>query len=298
MKKILLLFLLLGTYTFGQTGGKTGLSFLELGFGARNSAMADLGVVTASGASSAAYNPAILPFSEQPQVLFNHNTLLFDVSNQIIGANFNLFGLPFGAIVQTTSINDIEIRLNPGEPVAKFNAHYFMAGISSGIAITDKISAGLTVKYVYEELFTDNSNGVAFDLGVYYKNIIDGLNIGASFRHLGSMNDLKSEATPLPENLRLGASYSFAAPAIYSDFNLACGILKYSSSTNIHFQTAGEIVIKKFLSLRAGYVSGFDSKSITAGAGIKWGNFSFDYSIIPYKYDLGNSNIVSISFDF
>ncbi len=298
MKKIFLLILLSASFTYGQTGGKTGLSFLELGFGARNSAMADLGTVTSSGASAQAYNPAILAFNTQPQVLFNHNTLLFDVSNQIMGANFNLFGIPFGAIVQTTSINDIEIRLNPGEPIARFNAHYFMAGISSGLPITGNLSAGLTVKYIYEELFTDNSNGAAVDLGLYYKDIVDGLNLGIAYRHLGTMNDLKSEATPLPENLRLGASYSFSAPALYSDINVAVGILKYTSASNAHLQAAGEIVIKKFLSLRAGYISGFDSKSLTAGAGIRWGNFNFDYSIIPYKYDLGNSNIVSISFDF
>jgi len=298
MKKLTVLFLLLSVNIFSQTGGKTGLSFLELGFGGRNNALADLGVVTASGASAQAYNPALLTSAGGPQILFSHQSLLFDVSNQTIGANFSLGSIPFAAVVQTTSINDIEVRVAPGDPISTFNVHYFMAGISTGYEIIKNLSAGITVKYIYEELFSDNSNGTAFDMGIYYKNIIDGLNIGASYRNLGSMNDLRTEATPLPENLRLGASYNFSLPSVYSDFQLSAGLLRYSSDAVSHLQAAGEICIKKFLSIRGGYISGFDSKNITAGAGIKWGSFNFDYALIPYKYDLGNSHTISVSFDF
>lgn len=298
MKKITVLLLVLSINVFGQTGGKTGLSFLELGFGARNSALADLGVVTGTGASAQVYNPALVAFNTSPQIIFNHQTLLFDISNQAIGTNFTLGTIPVAAIVQTTSISDIEVRLTPGEPIAKFNAHYFMAGISAGYEFFNNFSAGITVKYIYEELFSDNSSGAAFDFGIYYKNLFEGFNVGASYRHLGSMNDLKSEASPLPENLRIGAAYNFTMPSLYSDFQISGGYLKYSADAVNHLQAAGEIRIKKFLSLRAGYITGFDSRNLTAGAGVCWGRFNFDYALIPYKYDLGNSHTISISYDF
>jgi hypothetical protein len=298
MKKITALLLVLSINVFGQTGGKTGLSFLELGFGGRNAAMADLGVVTGTGASSQIYNPALIAENNVPQIMFNHQSLMFDVSNQIIGANFSLWNIPLAAVVQTTSISDIEVRLTPGDPIAKFNAHYFMAGISTGYEILNNLSAGITVKYIYEDLFTDNATGVGFDFGLYYKNLFKGLSLGASYRQLGSMNNLRSEATPLPENFRLGALYNFNFESLSSGIQLACGYLKYNSSGENHFQMAGEIVIKKSLALRCGYVTGFDSKSLTAGAGINWGSFNFDYAFIPYKYDLGNSHTISVSYDF
>lgn len=298
MKKITALLLLLSISIFGQTGGKTGLSFLELGFGGKNMAMADLGVVTGSGASSQLYNPALLSENTTSQILFNHQSLMFDVSNQMIGCSFPLWGIPFSAIVQTASINDIEVRLTPGDPIAKFNAHYFMTGISTGFEIFNNLSAGITLKYIYEELFTDNSNGMALDFGLYYKNLFKGFNLGASYRQLGSMNNLRSAATPLPENFRLGASYNFNAESLGSRFQLACGYLKYSASNENHIQFGGEIVIKNSLALRGGYMTGFDSKSLTAGAGINWGNFNFDYTFIPFKYDLGDSHTISISYDF
>lgn len=298
MKKTIALLLVLSINVFSQTGGKTGLSFLELGFGGRNSAMADLGVITGSGASSQIYNPALLTENKVPQIMFNHQSLMFDVSNQIIGVNFSLGNIPFAAAVQTTSISDIEVRLVPGEPIAKFNAHYFMANISTGYEILNNLSAGISVKYIYEDLFTDNSNGIGVDFGLYYKDLIKGLNFGAAYRHLGSMNNLRSEATPMPENLRLGAVYNFDFETLSSGIQLACGYLKYTDADNSHFQVAGEIVIKKALALRCGYITGFDTKDLTAGAGINWGNFNFDYAFIPYKYDLGNSHTISVSYDF
>ncbi len=298
MKKFTLAFLLISASVFGQTGGKTGLSFLELGFGARNMAMGDLGVITGTGASAQIYNPALLALNSNPQILFNHQTLLFDVSNQIIGANFSLGNIPVSAAVQTTSIDDIEVRLNPGDPIAKFNAHYFMANVSAGYELFANFSAGISIKYVYEELFTDNANGMGIDLGVLYKDLFKGFNVGASYRHIGSMNNLRYEATPLPENLRIGASYNFSLESIYSDIQLACGYLKYSAVNESHFQLGGELTIKNTLSLRAGYITGFDAKDITAGAGIKWGSFNFDYAFIPYKYDLGNSHTISVSYNF
>lgn len=298
MKKIILAVLILTINIAAQTGGKTGLSFLELGFGARNIALADLGVVVSKGASSQIYNPALLTQSAEPQVLFNHQTLFFDVSNQMIGANFRLADIPVAVAFQTTSISDIEVRLTPGEPISRFNAHYFMANISTAYEILNNLSAGVSVKYIYEDLFTDNSDGIGLDLGLFYKDLFDGLNLGASYRQIGSMSDLRNEATPLPENFRFGASYNFKFQPLYSDFQVSAGYLKYSASSDSHFQVAGEIIIKNSLALRLGYVTGFDSKDLTAGAGVNWGRFNFDYSFQPYKYDLGNSHIISISYDF
>ena len=298
MKKTIFAFLFISINMFAQTGGKTGLSFLELGFGARNSSLADLGVVLATGASAQAYNPALLNFTSNPQIMFNHQTLFFDVSNQIIGSNFSLGNIPVAIAVQTTSINDIEVRLVPGEPISRFNVHYFAANVSTAYEILKNFSAGISIKYVYEELFTDNSDGIGFDLGLFYRNLFDGFNIGASYRHIGSMNNLRNEATPLPENFRFGASYNFGFQPLYSDIQIAMGYLKYTASSDIHFQAAGEIIIKKSLALRLGYITGFDSKNLTAGAGVNWGRFNFDYSFVPYKYDLGNSHTISISYDF
>ena len=298
MKKTFFALFFISMSLFAQTGGKTGLSFLELGFGARNIALADLGVILGNGASAQAYNPALLNTDANPQILFNHQTLFFDVSNQMVGSNFSFGNIPLSFALQTTSINDIEVRLIPGEPISRFNVHYFMANVSTAYEIFKNLSAGISVKYVYEELFTDNSDGLGFDVGLFYKNLFDGFNVGASYRQIGSMNDLRNEATPLPENFRLGASYYFGFQPLYSDIQVALGYFKYTSSPEIHIQAAGEIVIKKFLALRFGYITGFDSKNLTAGAGINWGKFNFDYSFVPYKYDLGNSHTISISYDF
>ncbi|MGE5354388.1 MAG: hypothetical protein ACM3P0_20055, partial [Acidobacteriota bacterium] len=165
MKKIILFVFILSTYISAQTAGKSGLSFLKLGFGARNVAMGDLGVVNSMDVSSLNYNPALLSRFSSPEILFTHNQWIEDTRSEYLGVSFRLLGLPWAVGVNTTSISDIEVRTRPGEAEGKFNANYFAGSLSTGFGITKDISAGLTVKYLYEGLLSDESNGLGFDVG-------------------------------------------------------------------------------------------------------------------------------------
>ena len=297
MKKTLLIFLLSAVSVFAQAGN-TGLSFLKFGFGARNIAMGDLGVATANDVTALYYNPALISQYKNPQLQITHNQLIQDVSSEMIGAGFSLFGLPFALGVNTTSVKGIEVRTMPGVAESTFDAHYFSGGLSTGFNITEQLSFGLTAKYIYEGLFSDNANGMGFDFGANYSGLIENLNIGVSVRNLGSMNNLRNEATKLPVDIRAGAGYNFSASSINSDITLTAGYQKYNEVDENHFHFGGDIFYKQFLSLRAGYMTGYDSKSFTAGLGIVWGNFAFDYAYTPYDFDLGNSNIISVNYFF
>lgn len=59
MKKIILLFVISSVAVFSQSAGKTGLSFLKYGFGARNIAMGDAGTALSNDLTGLFYNPAV-----------------------------------------------------------------------------------------------------------------------------------------------------------------------------------------------------------------------------------------------
>ena len=135
----MLILLITASALFAQTAGKSGLSFLKVGFNARNIAMGDFGVATANDVSALYYNPALLADYTSSQLTFTHNQWIQDVSSEMIGASFPLFGLPFALGVNTTSISDFEMRTKPGDPESTFDVHYFYGSLSTGFYVTDNI---------------------------------------------------------------------------------------------------------------------------------------------------------------
>jgi len=156
MKKIICVFLL-ATSLFGQSAGNSGLAFLKFGFGARNVALSDLGVVGTNDLTALNYNPADLAAEKNNQLLFTHNSLFTDLSAEMFGASFNLWGLPLALGINTTNISDIEVRTTPGPAEATFSAHYFNGSISTAHEIAGNLYAGVTFKYLYENMYSDDA---------------------------------------------------------------------------------------------------------------------------------------------
>ena len=279
-----------------QTGGESGLSFLKHGFGARNIAMGDLGVASSNDLTALNYNPALLAYNKNSQIAFSHNSLFQDLSSEMIGVSFDAFGLPFAIGANTTSINNIEVRTKPGEAEGTFNAHYFFGSISSAYQFNPDLSAGATVKYLYENLYSDESTGLAFDFGLSYKNLIGGLTLGASLKNIGSMSSLRSESTELPSDLRIGAAYDFSL----NDFNFSAtgGFQEHLKEGTAHAHFGGEISYKENFAVRVGYLSGYDSKNISTGFGVIWKSLNLDYAYVPVKFGLGDSHILSLTYTF
>ena len=296
MKKYILL-LFISTGLFAQSAGETGLSFLKIGFGARNIALGDIGVVSADNVTALNYNPALLSNYKTQQISLSHSRWLQDVSSELLGASFSLFNVPLAIGINTTQIAGIEIRNRPGAAQSTFNANYFFVSLSTGFKIAENLSVGSTIKYLSENLLTDQANGVGFDFGLYYKNLIPNLNFGASIRNLGSMNALRNKETQLPVDLRIGGDYLYDLTKINSSFYFAAGFQKYNSS-NSHFNFGTEFLYHRQFAMRIGYMSGYDSKSITTGIGLKLNHFNFDYAYTPQKYELGSSHIISLMFTF
>lgn len=298
MKKLLVILLFTSFGIIAQTAGGSGMSFLKIGFGARNIAMSDLGVIGVNDLTALNYNPALLSQYESPQLMLTYNQSIQDMSTQLVGASFKLLGLPLAFGLNSTSVSDIEIRTKPGEPQSTFSAHYLFGSLSTGFKLYEKLSAGFTVKYLYENLFSDNSSGWAYDIGLSYMDIIDRLDVGASIKNLGSVDELRNEAAQLPTDARLGISYLLPFESINSDVSLIGGVQKYIETDDIHLHIGSEFFYDELLAIRIGYMSGYESKGLTTGLGIYWEGINFDYAFTPYSYGLGSSHTISLMYSF
>ncbi len=299
MRKTLLILIIATTSILAQSAGNSGLSFLKLGFGARNIAMGDAGAAASNDVTSLFYNPANLSGTSGNQILLMHNEWIQGVRSEILGAKTDIYGIPFALGLNVTSINDIPIRTQATtDPIASFNAEYFFGSISTGFHIADNISFGATIKYLYEGLYVDEATGWGFDFGLNYKTPVEGLSAVAVIRNLGSMNQLRNQDTKLPTEIRIGPNYQFHLPGNKFGVDLAAEFLKYTPTNDAHFNLGAEVTYDNMIALRVGYQSNYISKNFTAGLGIMWGNLDFDYAFTPFQYGLGTGNTVSLGFKF
>jgi hypothetical protein len=298
MKKLTILLLLSAGLVFGQSAGKTGLSFLKVGFGARNIAMSDLGVTSANDLTALNYNPALISAAPKYQLFASHTQLFTDVNTEMFAASFEFWGLPFAVGLNTTSISDIEVRHKPGEAESTFDASFLYSSISTGFAVYNNIYTGITAKYLYEGIYADESNGYAFDFGLFAEDIYQGINLGASVKNIGSMDNLRDKPTKLPVDMRFGADYDFEVESLDSKVKLLTGIQQYSESNNLHIHAGVEIFYNELFAIRLGYFSGYETKNFSAGFGLQWSGLSFDYAHIPFDYDLGNTHTISLTYSF
>ncbi len=298
MKKTFVLLLTLSFIVAAQSAGNTGLSFLKLGFGARNIAMGDLGVTGISDVTALHYNPALLSKMKTPQLMFAHNEYIQDTRSESAGGSLFIYGLPFAVGVNTTSIDDIEVRTKPGEAEATFNANYFSSSLSTAFSVYDNVYIGVTAKFIHESMLTYKADGFGFDFGVLYTNLFEGLELGASMRNIGSMSEFDEEESTLPTDVRVGAAYNLEYGEGMADLMFTAGYQKYTDTDDNHFHLGLEYGFKDMIFLRGGYFTGYESKSFSGGFGVNYFGISFDYAFMPFDYDLGSSHILSMHYSF
>jgi hypothetical protein len=300
MKKIIILLIYSSLFIFPQGSAKDGLSFLKFGFGARNIAMGDIGVVLSNDVTALNYNPALLSDFRSSEIIFTHNEWIQDVRSELLGASFKLFNIPFAFGVNTTTISDIEARIKPGDVLSKFDVNYFCGSISSGFEIYENISFGLTIKYLYEGMMSDEATGWGFDFGAYYISPIESLIFGAAIKNIGKLNELRNQSTTLPTELSVGSLYSIPVENLKSEIVVGLEYQNYTKENDSRFNFGGEFFYNNLLALRIGYrlQSSDNARNLSAGVGLFWGSLNFDYAFTPFKYNLGTAHTISIKFKF
>ena len=290
--------LLLSSVIFSQSAGNSGLSFLKFGFGARNVALADAGTAASNDLTSLYYNPAKLTLNDHNEIIFMHNEWIQDVRSEVLGVKSFLFGIPFALGFNVTNVSEFEFRTKPGDPESTFDVNYFFGSISTAFKLNDDVSAGITGKYLYEGLLSDEAAGFGFDIGVNYLTPIENLSASAVIKNLGSMNKLRNEKTKLPSEFRIGGAYNFALGDNKFNVVSVLEVQKYLETDDVHLNIGAEILYDKLIALRAGYQTGYESRGFTSGLGLYWGNLGIDYAFLPFSLGLGSANLFSLNFKF
>jgi hypothetical protein len=293
------LFLLVGTFTVfadNTNKGQNGLAYLKIAVDARAVGMGEAYTAVAEDASAVYWNPAGMLKAKRSNVLFNHNEWIQDIRGEFLALSLVRKKSAWGFHLRSFNIGDIPVRvIASSEPLENTSAHYFSAGISYARRLHQRFDIGLTLKYLFEKIYVESAAGIGLDLGLMYRAPVKGLQLGFSMQNFGRMNNLKSESSDLPLITRLGGYYQLPVFSTKVRGSLSSDIVLITNE-NIRIHLGTEWLLWQQLALRAGLLSGYDSRSVTLGLGFNRSSIRLDYGFIPFGEDLGSTHRFTLSF--
>ncbi|MEJ2049937.1 MAG: PorV/PorQ family protein [Calditrichota bacterium] len=193
---------------------------------------------------------------------------------------------------------DIDVRADvPTEdPLETTSAHYLSTGISYARRFSRNLSAGVTVKYLFEKIYVESASGLAADFGLTYRTPFQNVKVGAVLQNLGKMGKFQNEETALPVIGRLGFLYNLPLKTESVTALLAADIVK-PSSENIRFHLGTEVLVWNQIALRGGYLFGYEARNFALGLGFVRSAIRLDYGITPFWDDLGTTHRFSVNFN-
>lgn len=260
----------------------------------------------AMGGAAAASPDALLALWANPaqlagaagQVGATHVVWFQDTRMEQLGAVLGGGGrLVVGVSTQLVTTGEIPLRpLSAGMPVPyaspldQFEARDFGVAISAGYRVAGGVRAGASLRYLSQKVYVYEASAPALDLGVSWQ-ARPKLNLAACVNNLGS--DLswdQGAESPLPRSLRAGLSWiPWASLSVAGD-------VWAQRERSVRASLGAEWRVNGLLALRTGYLAGHDAGSLSAGAGLFWRGFGFEYALSPQAADLGTVHRFALHF--
>jgi hypothetical protein len=298
--------LAVGADNFNKAG-RTAMQFVKIGIGARQTALGEAGIVSVRDVNSMFWNPAAISGIQSTEASFSFNRWFADM-NYYAGAagvrlsNIGIVSLGFASL-DYGNIQEALVKTGSGSSDTRtggsFSGKDLMAGLSFSHEFTDRLSIGVTAKYLQEKLFVYSSSLVAFDVGTYYDTGFKGIKFGMSFQNFGkSVKFLdqsdREEGYDIPLIFRVGASLdllntgdAFFDAGPNHKLTLSFEALN-TNDFGERYHVGGEYTLLGFLALRGGYRFNYDQGNLSLGVGLQQSisdlNVRVDYSFVNYTY--------------
>jgi hypothetical protein len=168
--------------------GTCGAQELRIPIGSRGTALGGAISADVYGTEAIFYNPAGVALVEGTEAMFSHLKYFADIDLNYFAITRSIedFGsvgfsakvLSVGKIDKTTEFDEF----GTGEV---FNPTMAVIGMTYSKILTDRVTFGVTGKYINESIDLASANGLAFDFGINYDTKWKGLRLGFVLNNIG-----------------------------------------------------------------------------------------------------------------
>ena len=272
-----------------------GLALMKVEPSARASGMGGAFVSIAADPNSAAYNPAGGINPAGFVVSFGHNEYWDNarIESGYFSARLSPRVAWHGGIRYAT-ISDIQMRLNPTpDPDALTQANDISFKSGASWKIHRQVTVGASIGWFLEKIDAWRGSAFNFDLGALATFAGD-ISVGGAVQNIGSKFRLENAGVIGSRDISLPLTYRLGVSKKYRDYRGALDLVVIDDKAHAH--VGAEARLHEMFTVRAGYMTGYDSKNFTAGASIVYRNIAFDYAFVPYTNNLGTTHLFNLTF--
>jgi hypothetical protein len=271
--------------------GEAGAAQLLINPWARSAGLHSMNTSNVSGADAMFLNVAGLSRINKTQIQIGHARYLegADVGINALGfaQKIGKGGGSIGVSLMAIDMGDIPLTTTdiPEGSGATFSPSIFNLGVSYSHMFENRVSVGITTKFVNESISNASASAIAVDAGVQYvTGEQDNFKFGISLRNVGSKMQFTGEglaqarpnpgttfeypityytrtaAYELPSQLNIGASYDF----LMARSSRLTVVGNFTSNAFSRDQVGGglEFALGKNFAFRAGYKGEFDQNDV------------------------------------
>jgi long-subunit fatty acid transport protein len=275
-------------------GSNSTFDFLRNDVSARAAAMGGSFLIVHNDPNAIFYNPSALTTIQQPQASVGFFKNLLDINSGHLSYSQFIEGFGFvgGGIVYTNYGDFIE-RNEFGDNLGNFSANELALSAAYANKLTDEISYGGSLKFIYSSIAGYSSSAFAVDLGTWYVVVPERFEVAASIVNLGTQIDpYINTKESLPTDLKIGCALKPEHLPLRLNFSFNKLIEKQNNFIS-HFRAfslGGEFSVAANVQLRFGYNNEqrkdfkVGSSSGLAGFSIG-GGFIYDMYKIDYAFN-------------
>ncbi len=304
--------------------GTCAAQFLKIGVGARAAALGESGTAT-PGITGLYWNPAAVAAVDRLSAFFSYSSMYAGLSHNFLGLAYPLgAGSTVGVGITYMTSDQIEITTvdMPNGTGAYYSLNNYAVGLTFSRYMTDRLSLGITAKFIQEGIYREKARTVAIDLGSLLDTGLLGIKLAMSLANFGGnmrlsgpdlrvsherwpeytgnptrYADLSTEVWPLPMIFRMGISSSLVG----ADGQLARSesneVTVYADATDtndslLRSNFGLEYVWNNIVALRGGYRGvvlardehdTYNTSSYAVGAGLHYAVGGLDLTL-DYAY--------------
>jgi len=190
-----------------ENAGTRAMTFLKIGVGAKAIGMGESQVAEANDLYASYWNPAGLAKVQRPQFGLMHNEWFEGINHEFLGFVQPIDGAGvIGGSLIYLSFGELQGRDAQGNETRAFRPYDLALILSYARHFGSALAFGANVKWVREEIDTENAQAFAFDVGGLYTLPNHPLSFGFNVQHLGTRAKFVEDSFNLPVNIRVGGS--------------------------------------------------------------------------------------------